>query len=454
MATGVTPAPASTRASGAFINRNFGALWVGQFVSFIGDALLSATLALWLAFTLGRGQSWAPLAVSGVLLVSGVGTLLLGPISGVFVDRWDKRRTLLGAIAAQALLTAALFAVADLLPLPLYDTGHPTLTMQLIVLYAVIFLVSGIAALARAARTALVGDLVAQPDLPKASGLIETSASLSFLIGFAFAPLVFVPFGIGVALAADVLSFLVAFVAIFTVTAPPSARSVAEGERGSVRGEFFAGLRFSFGNVVVRTLLVSLVVVLVGSGAVNALYIFFLTTDLHTPQEAVGIFPAILGVGLVVGSSLGGVLAGRVGLARIFWVSILLIGIALITLSRQTEYAWALVVAFLLGIPNGLMNVAMTPLILRVTPRELVGRVMTVVEPALTVAQVVSVAIFGTLASTVFSGLRATILGQRFDTYNVLVLLPGVLALIAAVIAFTGLRHPSLKAADLGDSEA
>src|SRR5215475_7879 len=97
-------APPSTRKPGLLINRDFALLWAGQSVSAIGDALLDFTLALWIAFDLGRGQPWAPLAVSGVMASSSVGTLVIGPIAGVFVDRWDKRRTLLAFNLLQAIL--------------------------------------------------------------------------------------------------------------------------------------------------------------------------------------------------------------------------------------------------------------------------------------------------------------------------------------------------------------
>ena len=299
-------APASTNKPGLLINRNFALLWAGQSISAIGDALLDFTLALWIAFDLGRGQSWAPLAVSGVMVSSSVGTLVIGPIAGVFVDRWDKRRTLLVVILLQAILTALLLLVAGLAPLPFFADGHPSLGIKLGGLYAISFLVYGCAQFTRAARTALIGDLVAEPDRPQASGLIETMASLSFLIGFGIAPLLFVPFGIGFALIADALSFVVAFGAILGVKAPPSARSVKQGEHGSIRREFFEGVRFSFGNLVIRTLLVVYTLVLFGSGAINALFVFFLAQDLHAPQEAIGAFPVVLGVGLVLGSVLGG----------------------------------------------------------------------------------------------------------------------------------------------------
>ena len=148
-------------------------------------------------------------------------------------------------ILLQAILTASLLLVANLRRCRSSPVDGPRSTVKLGWLYAVLFLVYGCAQFARAARTALIGDLVAEPDLPQASGLIETMASLSFMLGFGIAPLLFVPFGIGFALIADALSFVVAFIVILGVEAPPSARSVKRGERGSVRREFFEGLRFS-----------------------------------------------------------------------------------------------------------------------------------------------------------------------------------------------------------------
>ncbi len=441
-----TPSETTTpaRGSGPLINRNFGFLWAGQSISYIGDALLDFTFALWIAFDLGRGQSWAPLAVSGVLAASSVGTLVIGPISGVFVDRWDKRRTIMAVILAQAILTAALLLFADLTPLPFFPGGHPSLVMKLVALYVVIFLVYGLAQFARAARTALIGDIVAEPDQPQASGLIETVAGLSFIIGFGVAPLLFVPFGIGVALIVDALSFVVAFLAIRAVHAPPSAHSVKHGERGNVRREFVDGLRFALGNLVTRTLLITLVIVLFGSGAINALFVFFVAQDLHASEQMIGLFPVVLGVGAVLGSLLGGVLAKRIGLVRIFWGSVVVVGIAAIVLSRQTALIPGLVCAFLVGIPNGSLNVALMPLVLRVTPKEMVGRVMNVIEPAMTVAQVTSIAIFGTLASTVFASFHASLLGQAFDAYDALILLTGLLCLLGGVIAYTSLRRVDL----------
>jgi predicted MFS family arabinose efflux permease len=285
--------------------------------------------------------------------------------------------------------------------------------VQLAALYAVVFAVYGCAQFTRPVRTALIGDRVAAPHLPQASGLIETMVNPSLIIGIGIAPGLFVPFGIGIALIADALSFALAFAAILAVKAPPAARSVKAGARGNFQREFINGVRFSLSNLVIRTLLIVYTVVLFGSGAINALLVFFLSQTLHAPKEAIGIFPVVLGLGLLVGSLLSGGLVKRVGLTRIFWLSIILLGVFAIALSRQTSLIPGLVFGFLVGVPNGIANVALMPLVLHVTPRAMVGRVMAV-------------------------------LGQTFGTYDLLILIPGVLCLLAGAIAFSNLRRVTL----------
>lgn len=97
------------------INRQFALLWSGQSISYLGDYVFDTTLLLWIAASIARGQSWGPLAVSGLLAATALPALLIGPIAGVFVDRWDKRRTMLWADALRAALVALLLLGAGVL---------------------------------------------------------------------------------------------------------------------------------------------------------------------------------------------------------------------------------------------------------------------------------------------------------------------------------------------------
>jgi hypothetical protein len=70
------------------INRNYAKLWYGQAVSAVGDCVFGTTLVLWVSQVLANGRSWAPAAVSGILVAASAAFSLVGPFAGVFVDRW------------------------------------------------------------------------------------------------------------------------------------------------------------------------------------------------------------------------------------------------------------------------------------------------------------------------------------------------------------------------------
>src|SRR5438105_15235444 len=77
----------------ALVNRNYAKLWYGQAVSAIGDTVFGTTLVLWVSQVLARGVSWAPAAVSGILLAARAAVALVGPVGGVFVDRCNRKAT-------------------------------------------------------------------------------------------------------------------------------------------------------------------------------------------------------------------------------------------------------------------------------------------------------------------------------------------------------------------------
>src|ERR1035438_4579137 len=75
----------------ALINRNYAKLWYGQAASAVGDSVFGTTLVLWVSQVLASGRAWAPTAVSGILVAAGAAFVLVGPVAGVFVDRWNRK---------------------------------------------------------------------------------------------------------------------------------------------------------------------------------------------------------------------------------------------------------------------------------------------------------------------------------------------------------------------------
>jgi MFS family permease len=147
-----------------------------------------------------------------------------------------------------------------------------------------------------------------------------------------------------------------------------------------------------------------------------------------------------LGIGNIIGALLAGAVAGRVGLGRVYSLGLLLAGVGFFAYSRLGNLVAALVVLFLVGLPIAAVNTIVAPMILKVTPRELIGRVVSVLNPVLQLAGILSIAIASYLASTVLRGLDATVAGVHFGRIDTIFAAGGVMIMVSAVYAYAALR--------------
>lgn len=424
-----------------FGNRDFTLLFFGGAVSYIGDYIFNTTLILWIATRLAKGQTWAPLAVSGVLLATVIPTMLVGPLAGVFVDRWDNRRTMLVMDAIRAALIAALVLATGIFPIPPFGGGHPSLQARLALIYGVVALAVGCAQFFGPARTALVADVVGQEQLARATGLTQVTSTAALIIGPALAAPLFFTFGPQVALGLNALSFVVSFVTLVFVRVSVRRREQAEQQAtGHFWRELGSGARHLATNRVMRAIGVTVIIALTGLGFINALDIFFVTDNLHAPASAYGFLEAISGFGLVVGSIAAAAFVPRVGVARSFWLSMLFIGVGVLAYSRMTTLAPAIALIFLIGVVNAPINVAIGPLIVGATPREMLGRTVALVGTLGAIASLLSTAVAGYLDSKTLRGLSVSFLGQHIGPVDTLFGVAGLFALVGALYAMVALR--------------
>jgi MFS family permease len=159
-------------------NANFRRLWLGQAVSAIGDYVFNTTVTLWITVQIAKGLSWAPAAVGGVVIAAAFPAMVVGPVAGVFVDRWNRRRTILAADACRAVLIACLLV----LTLPAVRTRLSPLAMVGLI-YLVVAVASAFAQFFNPSRFAVLALVVAPGDRAKASGMFQATGSFATIIG-------------------------------------------------------------------------------------------------------------------------------------------------------------------------------------------------------------------------------------------------------------------------------
>lgn len=427
-------------------NRNWRRLWIGQSVSATGDMVFYITVLLWIATIIAKDKPWAPAAASGALIATAGPALVVGPLAGVFVDRWNRRRTMLVADAARFALIASLLAIPALRHV--IPVGA-----QLGIVYAVLAACSCFAEFFGPSRLAVIGAIVPAERQPQASALLSASFGMAQIIGPPIAAPLLISFGVQWTLVLNAISFAVSYFCVraIDVSMVPAADAPA---REGFAAEFRTGIRFFVGSKILMTLGIGLVIAMLGNGAVNSLAVFFVPHNLHVSSSWLGTLSGSVGGGALIGALLASAITRRLRPGRLFWISLICCGAAFVALSRATDLAAALIAAVLLGLAAGVLNSVVSPIILSVTPSHLIGRVSAVLSPLQQLASIVSMVLAGVLASTALRGFHATVAGMKFGPYDTVFAAAGLLFMIAGIASIGPLSkssEPASASADLAE---
>jgi MFS family permease len=120
------------------------------------------------------------------------------------------------------------------------------------------------------------------------------------------------------------------------------------------------------------------------------------------------------------------------------------LGAMLVAYSRMTSLLPALILLFIGGVLQALLNVAIGPMLLHVTPRELIGRVVSIIQPAATLSSLLSIAVSGYLASTLLVDFHTRLLGITLGPIDTIFTVAGLLALISGLYSLTSLGRVRL----------
>lgn len=415
------------------INRSYAKLWYGQAVSSVGDRVAYTTLVLWVAQGLAAGRPWGPVAVSGLLVAAGAACVLAGPAAGVFVDRWDRRSLMARSELIRAALAGGL-AGMSFTPVRALPSGA-----WLAALYATVFTLTAAGQFSDPALLAATRDLVrGEAEQVRAVGLAEAATSAATVIGPPTAVLLFYTIGVHLALAINAASYLVSWMAVRSLQ-PRRAPRPTRPARGGWRAEWAAGLRTFMRNPCLTALLSITIICQLGTGAITALNVFFVTADLHASGRLFGVAEMTIGAGFVVGALSASRLVRRIGPRGLTWSALLAAGALTAGYGLQRSVPAALAVLAAYAVLLAVLNTAVKPLLLAAAPRGYLGRVMAIWHPANQLASTVSVIVWGWLASTVLHDFRTSVAGVTINSVSLIFLLAGGLIIASGIRALTTL---------------
>jgi MFS family permease len=293
--------------------RNFALLWFGGLISLAGDYVLYIALPLYVYTLTG-----SVLATSAMLIARLAPSIALGSLAGVFVDRWDRKRTL---------IVANLLLAASLLPLLLL---HSVEWVWLVYVVAVVS--STLAQFVGPAENALLPLLVGEELLVPANALNSLNNNLARLVGAALGGILFGLFGLAGVVLIDAASFLIAAGLVAQIAggaarAPQPANSSPSATSWlALWRDWLAGLRLIGRDRTLAALFAMVAITSVGEGIMSALFVVFVGAVLHAGALELGWLMSAQGAGGLFGGVVVGALGRRFAPARLLGVCAIVFG--------------------------------------------------------------------------------------------------------------------------------
>lgn len=420
-AAGTSPAPGVP----AELGGRFWRLYASSATSNLADGICRTALPL-----IAAGYTRNPVAISGLATFAFLPWLLFGLLSGVLVDRVDRRRAMSAANLARSAATAAL---AVLVATGVSGTGG------LVALYAVGFALGVAETVYDSAIRGLLPQVVAAPRLDRANSLLTVEETLgqAFLGG----PVGSVLFAVAAALPLIVNASGFAAAALLVLTLRGVFRPTRALAPVSVRRDAADGVRWLAGHGLLRGLTaVSAGTAFAESMATGVLVLYVLDV-VHLPAGDFGYVLLAAGVGGVAGGLATPLLARRLGRGRMLVAGAVVAAVPVLLMGlTRSGYVAALLFAIASA---GVMvwNVLTMSLRQTLIPPELFGRVQGAYR---------TVVWGGIPLGALAGGLLADLVGVQ----AVFVVVGALLLLLAGGLAAVVRRHPDQLDAAAGSVPA
>ncbi len=342
-------------------NRNFSLLWTGQLISFMGDRIHQIALGSLLVM---RGTE---VDIGITFAATALPNVLLGPLAGALVDRWDRRWTMI---------------VSDVVRSGLVLLVPIAIEINVALVYLIAFAVATVSLLFRPAKNALIPQIVGEDELVTANSASTVNETIADLLGYPIAGVVVGALGtlISAAFLLDAVTYLVSATLLWSIIVGHPESGEAAVAPASIWREMVEGWRFLVRQreLFTNTLVSTVAQVAVATEIVGSLIYAEKVLDhswIPFPQNY-ALLMASLGLGSVVAGLLIGQLPKRWNKGPLAIVGFVGMGLSLAAAGFTDQPVPALVAFFSIGAFNVVWLVPTITLFQERTPQRLMGRVI------------------------------------------------------------------------------
>ncbi|NTU71235.1 MAG: MFS transporter [Coriobacteriia bacterium] len=379
---------------------DFRRLWLGQVVSVVGDKIHTIAMAMMVYALTGS------MLQMGVMLgVTLLPAAIFGLPAGVYIDRWDRRTTMMAADLVRAVIVLAIPWVVG------YGIWWA---------YGLAFLASTVSLFFVPAKRALIPDIVGTDDLMAANSLDNASEAIAELAGLGLGAVIVASIGYRWAFSIDAATFVVSAISISLIQYRQKPLPFPAQETDFI-SETLGGVRAIWASEVLRPLSgVYVTSAMFASASIAVCYALALERyDMGAPGLAM--LDGASAVGMLAGAMIVGRLGpGRAGAKFLAGMTMFGFVFSLVALADSIWAAMALLVTA--GIANMFFFIPAITLFQTRSDASVRGRVMAANTTATRISMVLGIVLAGAVAD-----------GIRIETLIVII---GFAAILAAGIGW------------------
>ncbi len=356
-------------------------IWYAQLVSLFGDFLALFAVIAVVSFRMHG----TPAQVTGIQIAYMLPIVFVGPIAGVFVDRWPLKPTLIASDLIRAALALMLI-----------------LSTEVWHVYIVLGALSCVSAFFGPAQTVTIRNHVPTHGLISSNALMQFAFMGSRIVGPVAAGAIVAAFGPAICYALDVVSFIASAALIGSVVIRRAAApDTAESSRNRIHAiwvDMGKGTSFIFGHSALLFVVLSMAAGLFTIGCFAPLISIYVRDTLRQNAKLFGVVSGAVGVGMMVGTQAIRQLARRVANDTLVLAGLAGIGVGVFLLGAVPFIAAALLSTFTIGFAFTAIMVPAQTLMQRETPHDMLGRVASTQISVIFLAQILGLVLSGTLA--------------------------------------------------------
>lgn len=337
----------------------FATIWAGQLMSLVSSSLVNFAIIIWLSVETGSAEVLAYAAIASMLPQS-----LLGLFAGVYIDRWDRKLTMM---ASDGFIAVCTLVIAGLLYFGKTD---------LWLIYLLLAMRSVGSAFHFPAMQASIPLIAPASELLRIGGINQAIQSVSVIAGPALGALAIGMFPIEKVLMIDIIGAVFAIGSLLLVHIP-NPEKAEEESRETVGADIVLGVRAVISSRGLGLLFLFSVLVTFFIMPVGVLFPLMTLKHFNGNPFQMSLIEAVWGIGMLAGGSLLGLAKGQLNkVVLINWTYVVMGGALCVSgLLNRDGFAWFAGFTTLAGLAFTVYNASFTAVIQEKIDPAFLGRV-------------------------------------------------------------------------------